>query len=311
MDHQKRLRENLSWYKLNFKETKLASTGGHALRFSYQQKPLSRAVMIVANGRTEYIEKYIDVLRDLQMDDISFVIYDHCGQGDSGRFLVDSEKGHIDRFDRYVSDLHLVVKNTREMFGSVPIYILSHSMGGTIGWLYCAEHSTMVHSLILLAPMFTIETGTGLPLFMVETIARVCCQAGRGERYVVTTGPFDSEMKFENNELTVDPERFAYNLFMTNSLPYAPLGGPTYRWLSEALSAMRKTRRVQGRIDCPVRFLVGSDDRVVGVDGIEQMAARVNGDLIVYENARHELLMESPQTRNRVLDAVRTVLQSK
>lgn len=308
LDYRDRLRANLFWYRQNFKEKRLATADGQSLRFSYQKLPDSRAAVIVVNGRTEFIEKYIDVLRDLQMDGISYAIYDHRGQGDSGRLLGDPEKGHIDRFDRYVSDLHLVVETSRDLFGPIPIHLLCHSMGGTIAWLYYSEHPGNVESLILAAPMFSIETGVGIPLFMVESIARICCRNGMGERYVATTGRFDYDLPFEDNLLTSDPDRFAFNLFMYKTITYAPIGGPTYDWLCEAFSAMRKTKRVNGSIDCPVYFLAGSEDHVVGIDSIEQMAAGVQGVYRLFEDARHELLMESPQTRNQVLDTVRKAL---
>lgn len=305
LDYQDRLKENLSWYRQNFQEIRLATPDGHSLRYSYQKLPDSRAAVIVVNGRTEYIEKYIEVLRDLQMDSMSFVIYDHSGQGDSGRLLADTEKGHIDTFDTYINDLQLVVQTSRDIFGSIPIHLLCHSMGGTIAWLHYAEHPGTVDSLILSAPMFSIETGIGIPLFMVESIARICCKNGMGNRYVATTGPFDHDMPFDDNELTADPNRFAFNLHLANSIPFAPIGGPTYCWLSEAFTAMRRTKKVNGSIDCPVYFLAGSEDRVVGLDIIEQMSLAVNGKYSVYEHARHELLMEVTETRNQVLNVVR------
>lgn len=309
LDYQERLREDLSWYKHNFNEKRLVTADGHSLRFSYQRKPDARAAVVVVNGRTEYVEKYIDVLRDLQMEGISFGIYDHCGQGDSDRLLPDTEKGHIDSFDRYVRDLHLVTETSHEVFGTIPVHLLCHSMGATIAWLFCAKYPGMIESLILSSPMFSIEVGVGLPLFTVESIARVFCQTGMGNGYVATTGSFDPEMSFDNNMLTTDQDRFAYNLYMTDSLPYASIGGPTYRWLCEAFTAMRKTKQVVDRIDCPVQFLAGSEDRVVGIDSIAKMADAVNGAYTLYDNARHELLMETPKTRNRALAVIRAVVQ--
>lgn len=308
LDYQERLSENLSWYKSSFREQRLSTHDGRMLRYACRDIKDSRAAVIIVNGRTEYIEKYIELLRDLQTGDISFAIYDHCGQGDSSRLLADTEKGHIENFDHYVEDLDLVVRASRAEFGQVPLHLLCHSMGGTIAWLYCAQHPGLVESLIISAPMFSIETGIGIPLFMVESIARICCKNGMGERYVATTGPFDQDLVFDENVLTTDPDRFAFNLYTANSIPYARIGGPTYRWLCEAFTAMRRAGKVGGRITCPVRLFAGDEDRVVGVSHIEQAAKAVNGDYSVYETARHELFMEAPAIRKRVLDAVMKML---
>jgi len=311
VNYQDRLTANLWWYRQQFTETRLATADGRTIRFSCRRQNKSRALVIIVNGRTEFIEKYIEVLRDLQLDGISYALYDHCGQGDSDRLLSDPEKGHIDRFYRYVDDLEKVVQACRSLFGSIPIHLLCHSMGGTIAWLYCADHPAAVASMILSAPMFAIQTGVSIPLFMVESIARFCCRNGMADRYVVTTGPYDRDPPFEDNELTADPDRFAFNVFMTGSLPFAPIGGPTYGWLCEAFSAMRRCRRVIGRIDCPVYFLVGSEDRVVGIDSIEQIAAEVHGLYQAFKHGRHELMMETPMLRQRVLELMREILEGR
>lgn len=310
LGYRERLRDYLLWYKSTFHEQRLPTHDGRTLRYACQKAADCRAAVIIVNGRTEYIEKYIELLRDLQAVEISFAIYDHCGQGDSGRLLEDKEKGHIEKFDQYVEDLGLVIRTSREEFGQVPLHLLCHSMGGTIAWLYCAEHPGAVESLILSAPMFSIETGIGIPLFMVESIARICCKNGMGERYVATTGPFNEDLPFEDNVLTTDPDRFAFNLYLAKSLPYARVGGPTYRWLCEAFTAMRRIGKVSDRIECPVRLFAGKEDHVVNIDRIEQAAQEVNGAYRVYENARHELFMESQEIRSQVLDAVRELLKT-
>jgi len=307
--NQERLTTNISWYHRTFSQLKLSTPDGRQLRFAHWKQPDSRATVIIVTGRTEYIEKYIDTVRDLQDGSLSFAIYDHCGQGDSGRLLADAEKGHVDRFDRYVDDLHQIVTASRDIFGSGPLHLLCHSMGATIAWLYYARHGGSVDSLILASPMFSIETGFRLPPFVIESVVELCCRSGMGERYAVTTGPFDPDLPFAGNVLTTDPERFSFNLHMARELPHARIGGPTYRWMHEAFKAMRRARSTIAAVDCPVHVLEGVEDRVVGTADIERMAAAaVNGSLTRYERARHELFMEVPETRSRVLENVRRML---
>ncbi len=64
-----------------------------------------RGSVIVAPGRTEFIEKYFEVLRELQARGFAVFCIDWRGQGLSGRETSNPLKGHFASFDDPVNDL--------------------------------------------------------------------------------------------------------------------------------------------------------------------------------------------------------------
>ena len=90
-----------------------------------------RGTVIVCPGRTEFIEKYFEVGRELQAMGFAVVILDWPGQGLSERLLDDTKKGHIDRFETFMGALR---NGLDTLAGRLPRpYVsLAHSMGGAI-----------------------------------------------------------------------------------------------------------------------------------------------------------------------------------
>src|ERR1700741_4655384 len=69
---------------------------GVALRFARWAPPPGRkGTVCVFTGRTEFIEKYFDVVRDLRSRGFAVAILDWRGQGLSQRALSDPFKGHV------------------------------------------------------------------------------------------------------------------------------------------------------------------------------------------------------------------------
>src|SRR4051794_4241814 len=54
----------------------------------------ARGTVVLAQGRTEFIEKYHEVIRELIARKFSVVTFDWRGQGLSSRALEDKRKGH-------------------------------------------------------------------------------------------------------------------------------------------------------------------------------------------------------------------------
>jgi len=299
---QKRFAALQQWYRDNLIEVILGSAAGTGLRAAYGHSQGDRATLVIVSGRTEFIEKYLEVCSDLTDMGYSICIYDHCGQGGSGRLLDDTQKGHIDRFDTYVTDLHRVIDHLRAERLPAPYMLVGHSMGAAIGALAALRRPEQIDKLVLLAPMFSINTNVSLPDFLVEILAAAACRIGLGERYAPTTGPYNPDRKFQGNVLTSDRFRFEFNCFLASQLKFEPLGGPTIRWLHEAFKAMRELRRHGDLISQPVLTIAAENDQVTDpADAARFACASANRIYRKYPLQSHELFMERDEIRNDVL----------
>ena len=309
--YQARFQQRCSWYRASFTESNIEGASGCTIRMAVQLKPEPRALIAFVTGRTEFIEKYIELAQDLQHERFSLCLYDHCGQGGSGRLLADREKGHIGRFSDYVRDLDLVITVAAGGNRSIPIFLVCHSMGAAVAAWYCAMQRNRIEKLVLSSPMFGIRTGVYLPQGLVAAVVAAACRFGFGERYVPTTGPFNGVQPFAGNVLTSDEDRFLYNLYLTNRLEYGRFGGPTFHWLNEAFCGMRAIRQSRNRIDCPVIVFAGSRERVVDLREIRRFASNLENCLFKeYDEGRHELFMEKDHIRDDVLTSIKDFLKS-
>lgn len=299
-----------NWYDATFTEGYRASSGGGSLRYSFRQGDSQGGTIIIVPGRTEFIEKYRELCWDLRELGCSFCVYDHLGQGKSTRLINDSQKGYIHDFDTYVEDLKDIVNSVALQRSTGPVWLLAHSMGGTISALATQNGLASVKGLLLVSPMFQINTGKLHRPLLAELLCTIVSHAGGRTRYVWGSGRVNPSISFKNNVLTTDSRRFSHNLKLITENPDMALGGPTFGWLHQAFRAMRSARKQAGEIDCSTMIFRTADERVVGLPEMEQFCEQVRRcQLVTYRDCQHELLMEKNEIRNDLLGKVRKFLK--
>jgi lysophospholipase len=113
---------------------------------------------------------------------------------------------------------------------------------------------------------------------------------------------------FARNRLTSSPERYAELRRRVAATPELALGGVTYGWLAAALRSIELTRRpgYMEAISTPILVCQAGAELVVSnraqVEAVRRLPA---GQLLAFPGARHELLLECDQIRDRVLAAFR------
>lgn len=298
-----------SWYRDKFTEGFVHSSGQGAIRYSFKQGQPGLGSIVIVPGRTEFIEKYIEICWDLRNLDHTICLYDHLGQGKSDRQLEDPDKGHITDFKIYVSDLIKIIESIVLPAQKGPVYLLGHSMGATISALASQRRAEMISGLILVSPMFQINTGNLLPPFLVELLCNFVCFAGGRSGYVWGGGPYKQDADFENNLLTTDFNRYQLNNQLVRQNPEVALGSPTFGWLQQACRAMRQVRRQPFAGACPTIIFRSIDEHVVGLKEMENYCNEDrNCQLVTYKNCRHELLMERDEIRDDLIARVHQFL---
>lgn len=272
----------------------LTAADGVRLRLAVWPGP--RPVLVLP-GRTEYIEKYGLVVADLARAGRGALVLDWRGQGLSDRLVADPEKGHVARSSDYQADLDACLAAAAELTPG-PLPWLAHSMGGCIA-LRGLMRGLTPPAVTFSAPMLGLSQPPALQKLM-ATLGALAGPLGLDTGYTPTTGPRFGlpSMSVESNNLTTDPDQFRRMKAQITDNDALSIGGPTLRWMAQSLAEMGALSRLPSpRI--PALFGLGSEESIVDPVAIHDRVSRWPGaDLAQYPGARHELLMERPQTRD-------------
>ena len=262
----------------------------------------AEGTVFIFPGRTEYVEKYDHVARAFAACGLSSVAVDWRGQGLADRLIDDERSGHVHHFTDYQRDVAALVGAAGDLNLPRPYHLLAHSMGGAIG-LRAVMEELPVASCVFSAPMWGIQLSGA-----VRPVAWSLSWGGRhfgiGQAYAPGTVPesYVLTAEFEGNKLTGDAEMYQLMVDQTRAHPELGLGGPSLRWLYEALRESRVlSRRPSPPLPCMA--LAGDGEEIVDVDRIRDRVARWPGArLEMFENARHEVMMERPDIRLRIFE---------
>ncbi len=295
----------LPFFTTQFKTGTMRGAGGVAIHYAKREIAGEQAALVIVDGRTEYAAKYAELFYDLRDQPWSFYIYDHRGQGMSGRLLDDPQKGYVDRFANYVSDLKEFIQTVVKKKAHKRLFILAHSMGGTIAIIYSIENPGILKGIILCSPMLQINTAP-FPDEFARLLTTWITTLGGGDLYVFGGGPYNPAKAFAANDLTHSAARFALNKKILREFPENELGSPTFQWLNESFKGMKEADAGAGSLRTPLLLLEGGSDTVVGRKSeINFCYQAPNCVQVRFPGGRHELLMEKDSIRNLVLKRIK------
>lgn len=280
----------------------LKTADGVNLRFARFAPPAGRrGTVCILPGRTEWIEKYFETVRDLRGRGFAVAILDWRGQGLSDRALADRHKGYVGSFSEFDIDLETLMREVVLPDCPPPLFALAHSMGATIMIRAVHRGQRWFDRIVLSTPMLGIGflTSMTLPSLLVGALRL----SGFGTMYVPGRYPGVLDLRpFVGNILTSDPVRFARNAAILETEPALGLGGPTVGWCDAAFRAMRVMREPSypANIRQPILIVAAGRDAIVSNQAIEDFAALLRaGSHLVINGAQHELLMEQDRYRTQ------------
>lgn len=261
----------------------------------------NRGTVLLFPGRAEYLEKYGRAAAALCGMGFALIAVDWRGQGLADRLADDPSVGHVERFADYQMDVATLIGAARDRGLPRPWHLLGHSMGGAIG-LRALVEGLPVESAAFSGPMWRIAMPELLRP-VVRGLGWAARKLGQGFRYTPGTGrSYLSGTSFDGNVLTRDPEMFAYMLRQAAVHSEFALGGPSLNWLREAVRETRRLSRIASP-EVPALAIVGTRERVVETARIvERMRKWPGGRLEWIEGGEHEVLMETPERRERAFE---------
>ncbi|MCK4413529.1 MAG: alpha/beta fold hydrolase [Candidatus Eisenbacteria sp.] len=279
-------------------------SGEQGLRIAYATFEVldERGALVILPGKSESYLKYAELIYDLRESGYSLYLMDHRGMGFSERLLEDdTDKVHVEHFADYIRDVATFIDSVVNARPHARRVILAHSMGGTVALLYMQEHPGDFDAAILCSPMLDILTDD-LPEPLAHALSTVATWIGQGHRYCPGHGPWEAGT-FRENTMTNSAVR--WSLWQERWIPAHPhleSDGPTYSWLRESLAATGRARRGANQVRAPVLMLQAGQDTRVEPAGQNTACSRMQSCTCVrFPHARHEILMERDEIRDRAL----------
>ena len=272
------------------------------LRWSPEEGAKVRGSLLFANGRGDFVEKYLEADAWWHGEGWDVTAFDWRGQGGSRG---DIRSGHLDSFDPLIDDFDALIADWRARTPG-PHVAIGHSMGGHLLLRTLIERKPALDAAVLVAPMLRINSGA-LPHWAAAATAATMCAFGLGRvpawHVPKTPAPVGS---FRQSILTGSRERFEDELWWWTQHPEFDLYAPTWGWLhaayvSSALLTQDRLREVRTPI-----LLIGTDrDRLVSPSAIREAATALpNAELLMFPNAAHEILREADPVRIRAFERI-------
>ncbi|HEX8481472.1 MAG TPA: alpha/beta hydrolase [Allosphingosinicella sp.] len=266
----------------------------------------NRGSLIFAGGRGDFIEKYLEVQDHWHRAGWNVMAFDWRGQGASQG---DRPPGHVDSFDTLVADLAGLLDSWMARAPG-PHVVVAHSMGGHVLLRALAERRPPIRAAVLVAPMLMINSGP-MPPIAAEWIASTASLFGLGGQsaWQKPARP-DPPGSLRQTFLTSCAERYSDELWWWRKHPGFDLGAPSWGWLKAAFqSCAALTSARLAKVETPVLLIGTERDRLVSPGAIRRAASQLpRAELVMYDDAGHEILRERDELRIRALAEIDSFL---
>lgn len=282
------------------------------LRIAFWNLESTKGTIILQSGRTEFIEKYYEVISEFIQRGYAVAMMDWRGQGLSSRISRNRRIGHIDKFETYDNDLIKVMNKYFISKCPKPHIGFGHSMGGCLLTSYFISSDNLFDKCILCAPMLSVRANA-LSRRIVNTL---------GLLEIVGLGSFPMrrpswdkengwlEEPFEENALTTDKMRFNRTYELLSRYPELGIKGMTVGWLKHAIKRTNKFKILDWSqlIKKPLLLLDATDDKLVNSKSNKELLGQSSLTTIASIDAQHEIMMENDEIRREAWEAIDSFL---
>ena len=263
-----------------------------------------KGTVCLFQGRSEFIEKYFEVIEDLRRRGFFVATFDWRGQGGSERLLRNRKAGHVGRIGEYDIDLGAFMRDIVLPDCPAPFYGLAHSMGGLILLRNAIMRGIWFERMMCIAPLVGLPEGK-IPWRPAIGLSRLMRRIGLGWIKLpqfVYERVFNPLRSFPGNPLSSDAGRFSRMVEILDADPSLEIGAPTFGWIASVGDGMEEiaTDRFHKNLQIPVLNIAAGRDRFVSTPAIEALGKRMRiGGSIVLDGSRHEIMMEEDRIRDR------------
>jgi alpha-beta hydrolase superfamily lysophospholipase len=238
----------------------------------------AKATVLIVHGLGEHIGRYERLATDLNARGYAVFGYDHRGHGRSGGL-----RGYVESFARLVDDAETFLAHVRLRRPPEPIFVLGHSMGGTVVTTWAVTRPPKVRGVVLSSPGLKVADGFS-PLLI--KVGHVLAQFA----------PKVPTQKLSSKFVSRDPAVVA--AYEADPLVYH--GGVRARTGAEILDAMERIHGQMEQLSLPFLVFHGTEDRLTDCQGSRDLHSRAGAQdktIHLYDGLYHEALNEPERER--------------
>lgn len=280
----------------------LTTRDGARLRCALWQATAAapRGTVMIMTGYSEFIEKYYEVARDLQILGFAVLCFDWRGQGLSTRAHPE-RKGWVQDYATMVDDALEVAAWLKQQNAPEPLVGLGHSMGGNVCIRLLQNHQSLLKAAAVTAPMLGLK---GLPNWLLRSLAEAGSRAGMDGRYA--PGATDNNPHGPHTRLSTDQNRIdAWRQYLRCD-PWLITHGVTWRWVREAVASIQMVTQPENaaRITTPLLIANPLQDSLVDPVPTQRFGESCEAArMLEVAESEHELLQERDDLRDQFFRA--------
>lgn len=233
-----------------------------------------KAVVVIVHGYSEHSSRYGHVAEHLTANGYGVDAFDLRGHGQSGGL-----RAFVWSFDEYLQDLECFFCRVREREPEKPIFLLGHSLGGTVVTLFTITRKPATVGVLLSGAALK------LPRYVTPQVIRQALFIS----FFVPKFPLLE--RINSRVISRSPEVVA----KYESDPLVYHGRMRAR---EGVEIMRAMKRIQDNMEAmtlPVMIMHGTRDHLTEIDGSQELYRRAlstDKTLKLYEGFYHEIMNE-------------------
>ena len=233
----------------------------------------TKAILLVVNGLAEHSGRYTNLVNRFVPKGYGVYSHDHRGHGKS-----EGLRCYVDRFSDYVSDLRTFFDIVRGQHGDTKIFLVGHSMGGTIATAYAVDHQDELAGLLLSGASVTVSSTVPPTLIAVA-------------RVLSAVLPKMGTMVLDASAISRD--QAVVDAYVNDPLVYR--GKIRARTGAELIKIWQELPAQMPQINLPILIMHGTADQLSDPEGSRMLYERVGSKdktLKLYEGFYHEIFNE-------------------
>lgn len=231
------------------------------------------AILLVVHGLAEHSGRYTNLVDYFVPKGYAVCALDHRGHGNS-----EGLRGYVERFSDYLNDLKTFFDIVHGEHGDTKIFLIGHSMGGTIAVAYTVHHQHELAGLLLSGAALKVPSSRSPALIAVARMLSLLLPK-------MGISVLDAS--------AISQDKAVVDAYVNDPLVYR--GKIRARFGGEVIKTMQKLPRQMPKINLPILIMHGTADRLTDPEGSQMLYERVSSKdktLKLYDGFYHEIFNE-------------------